>query len=385
MAARLGLLALADLLVFPLRMLPLGLRSLAHRAHRADLCEHGLEVYRGGATDGPLVLYVHGGSWGQGSPWQYALLTKPLLAAGASAVAIVKYRLFPEAEVDEMLADVQRALEWARAQPGTPRVVLAGQSAGAHLCALLLARVSCTAAACPEAARQPPAWLPDRFVSLSAPLDILAHFRHETTRGVHWASPMWLAMIGRRPSGRADDGGGGGGRGGEERAEAAVLALVLERLGASDSGAGRTLLESPGAAERCGLDEASLLDAAEVAGGTSRRGEWSVRELAALALASPARLLRLQNELVGAGQPPVAWPPTAVIHAADDLTVPVSSGRDFAKAAGGAVQWREYQSGGHAGVVLALMSRTRLDSHPPELARMAADFVRWAALREAVE
>ena len=35
-------------------------------------------------------------------------------------------------------------------------------------------------------------------MALSGVFDIAAHFSHERSRLVHWISPMWLAMIGRR-------------------------------------------------------------------------------------------------------------------------------------------------------------------------------------------
>ena len=49
---------------------PFALRTVRYRAANAELVEspQGLEVYSsGGAEDGPLVVYFHGGSWGQGA------------------------------------------------------------------------------------------------------------------------------------------------------------------------------------------------------------------------------------------------------------------------------------------------------------------------------
>ena len=165
-AARLSRLIVNELLVYPARMVPFAIRTWRYRAHAATLepvapelagaeptgvQPKTLELYGDGVGDGPLVLFVHGGSWGQGAPWQYALLSRRLLDAGASRVGIVQYALFPAADVDEMVRDVEAALEWGRAQQEAARrdgrqlrVVLAAQSAGAHLCSLLQARLRLT-------------------------------------------------------------------------------------------------------------------------------------------------------------------------------------------------------------------------------------------------
>lgn len=110
-----------ELIFFPLTMIPFACRTLMYRrqAMREVRCgpekHQVLEVYEG-EGDGPLVLYVHGGSWGQGAPWNYALLARRLLDQGASRVAIARYRLFPEADVDEMVDDIANALSWCETQ-----------------------------------------------------------------------------------------------------------------------------------------------------------------------------------------------------------------------------------------------------------------------------
>lgn len=327
-AARLTRLIVNELLVYPARMVPFAIRTWRYRAHAATLepvapdgvTQTGvppktLELYGDGVGDGPLVLFVHGGSWGQGAPWQYALLSRRLLDAGASRVGIVQYGLFPAADVDDMVRDVEAALEWGRAQQEAARrdgrslrVVLAAQSAGAHLCSLLQAR------------RQAGAWQPDRLVLLSGVFDIAPHFAHEETRLVHWLSPMWLAMRGRS----------------EQRAAPARPLVEL---------AGSPLVELEGA--------------------------W--------AAASPTQLLRLAGPSTQGAE---AWPPTVVLHAADDGTVPVSSAREFVEAlrgAGGAVAYREWPTGGHGEIMLSLMGRTPLeDLEPAGLAAISSAFVQEA-------
>ena len=192
-AARLAALVANELVIFPARMVPFAARTLRYRRaqmREVKLGERVLEVYERGGADGPLILYVHGGSWGQGAPWNYALMARRLLDGGAARVAVAQYGLFPAADVDEMVGDLDAALRWAEAEAGGSEVRLVGQSAGAHLCAALA-----RAARRRRALRgEPVGWLPSKFVALSGVYDIAAHFAHENTRLVHWLSPMWLAM-----------------------------------------------------------------------------------------------------------------------------------------------------------------------------------------------
>ena len=101
------------------------------------------------ADPAPLVVFMHGGGWLRGdrsmvSPsfasWRPGPLAR--LAAAGFAVASVDYRLSGEARFPAQLEDVSAAVEWLTGQaavyafdPG--RIVLWGESAGAHLAALL--------------------------------------------------------------------------------------------------------------------------------------------------------------------------------------------------------------------------------------------------------
>jgi acetyl esterase/lipase len=102
-----------------------------------------------GPDPAPLVVFMHGGGWLRGdrsmvSPsfasWQPGPLTR--LAADGFAVASVDYRLSGEARFPAQLEDVSAAVDWLAGQAGqygfdADRIVLWGESAGAHLAALL--------------------------------------------------------------------------------------------------------------------------------------------------------------------------------------------------------------------------------------------------------
>src|SRR6202012_1756305 len=102
-----------------------------------------------GADPAPLVVFMHGGGWlrvdrSLVSPsfasWRPGPLTR--LAAAGFAVASVDYRLSGEASFPAQLEDVSAAVDWLAGRAGqygfdAGRVVLWGESAGAHLAALL--------------------------------------------------------------------------------------------------------------------------------------------------------------------------------------------------------------------------------------------------------
>jgi acetyl esterase/lipase len=102
-----------------------------------------------GPDPAPLVVFMHGGGWLRGdramvgpgfAAWRPGPLAR--LAADGFAVASVDYRLSGEARFPAQLEDVSAAVDWLTGQAGrygfdADRIVLWGESAGAHLAALL--------------------------------------------------------------------------------------------------------------------------------------------------------------------------------------------------------------------------------------------------------
>lgn len=89
----------------------------------------------------PLLVYVHGGGWRNGS--KEMVQQKPGFAnAQGWAFASVGYRLLPDAPVEQQAADVAAAIlmlkrDAARLGVDPERIVIMGHSAGAHLAALV--------------------------------------------------------------------------------------------------------------------------------------------------------------------------------------------------------------------------------------------------------
>jgi acetyl esterase/lipase len=91
----------------------------------------------------PLVVFIHGGAWMAGDKRnEYAAGVVPLFLDEGYAVASINYRLSGEAIFPAQLLDVKAAIRWLRANAPTygidpDRIAATGESAGAHLAALL--------------------------------------------------------------------------------------------------------------------------------------------------------------------------------------------------------------------------------------------------------
>ena len=124
-----------------------------------------LTMYDAGEASGSLIVAVHGGGWYAGDRSLMATTGQGLAARGHS-VAAIAYRQRAADPVADMVADIRDAVRWARRR-GAERVVLLGDSAGAHAAALHTLRSAGTADA------------PDLLVTLcgALSLEVLRHPR----------------------------------------------------------------------------------------------------------------------------------------------------------------------------------------------------------------
>jgi acetyl esterase/lipase len=87
----------------------------------------------------PLIVWVHGGAWRSGSKAKVPLET---LVAKGFPIASIDYRLSTEARFPAQIHDIKAAIRFLRARSGewgvpSEKIVIAGESAGAHLAALV--------------------------------------------------------------------------------------------------------------------------------------------------------------------------------------------------------------------------------------------------------
>jgi len=92
-----------------------------------------------GVSRPPLVVYIHGGGWSQGSRKNCPMRW---LTEHGYAVASIEYRLSTEARFPAQIHDCKGALRWLRAHQDVygydaTRVVVAGRSAGGHLATMM--------------------------------------------------------------------------------------------------------------------------------------------------------------------------------------------------------------------------------------------------------
>lgn len=108
----------------------------------ADPERHKLDLYLPkAATNFPVVMFVHGGTWRSGNKDMYAALGHAFAKAGIGTV-IANYRLSPKVKHPAHVEDVAGAFAWTHANLGkyggdAKRVFLFGHSAGGHLVSLL--------------------------------------------------------------------------------------------------------------------------------------------------------------------------------------------------------------------------------------------------------
>ncbi len=99
-----------------------------------------LDLYLPEQKHGPLLVYIHGGGWSEGSKSHVPGLDQ--MVAQGFAVASVEYRFIQDAVFPAQIEDCKSAIRWLRAHaadygydPG--RIAAFGESAGGHLTALL--------------------------------------------------------------------------------------------------------------------------------------------------------------------------------------------------------------------------------------------------------
>jgi arylformamidase len=100
------------------------------------------DLYPAPHPGGPIVLFFHGGYWRALSKDHVGFVAGPLVEAGAAAV-IPGYDLCPTVPLKTVVAQAKQALLWTRQQAarlnGDPdRIYVAGNSAGAHLAAMMM-------------------------------------------------------------------------------------------------------------------------------------------------------------------------------------------------------------------------------------------------------
>lgn len=169
--------------------------ELTYRCQRCNYGTHANQVidmfHPHHGTPKGLVFFVHGGAWGSGLPWMYRLTALPFLNIGL-AVAVVGYRVYPDANILGQVADLElAALEIDRRyshvyQTTEFGTIVIGHSSGAHIALMMIVQRA-------DRIKQGNNHIPmpcSTFIGISGPYDISHHFDFEAARGVEEMSPM---------------------------------------------------------------------------------------------------------------------------------------------------------------------------------------------------
>ncbi len=103
---------------------------------------HLLDIYApAGATDLPVVFWIHGGGWQAGDKSDVQLKPKMFNDLGCVFVS-TNYRLLPKVQMEVLIGDVAKSLAWVHKNIGKyggnpKKIFVMGHSAGAQLAALL--------------------------------------------------------------------------------------------------------------------------------------------------------------------------------------------------------------------------------------------------------
>jgi len=94
------------------------------------------------ADGGPTLLFIHGGYWQMRAKEAFTLFAEGPMAHGIN-VALIGYTLAPEATLEEIVAEINRGLDFLAEQlpalgGDANRIAVSGWSAGGHLTAMAL-------------------------------------------------------------------------------------------------------------------------------------------------------------------------------------------------------------------------------------------------------
>jgi acetyl esterase len=121
-------------------------RTSGHTVESSDGATFSVRLHVPADNPAGVLVYLHGGGWVKGSMDQADALGRVLASRTGMAVLLVDYRLAPENPFPAGLEDAWASVQWIAAQaenlglPGGLPIVVAGDSAGANLAAVVALR-----------------------------------------------------------------------------------------------------------------------------------------------------------------------------------------------------------------------------------------------------
>lgn len=112
--------------------------SLAKDVSYGELSRQKLDIYQAKSAKlgAPVIVFIHGGSWKDGSKDIYKFLGEGLSREGYDVV-VPNYRLYPETKFPGFVEDAALATAYAAKRYPDRSIALMGHSAGGHMVTLL--------------------------------------------------------------------------------------------------------------------------------------------------------------------------------------------------------------------------------------------------------
>jgi len=107
-----------------------------------ELPRERLDIYPSSSPQSKTLIYIHGGYWQRLDKSDFQFLAAPFQRLNVTTV-LITYPLTPQASIDEIVTSCRKAVQWVFSNiisyNGDPdKIYIAGQSAGAHLVAMLM-------------------------------------------------------------------------------------------------------------------------------------------------------------------------------------------------------------------------------------------------------
>jgi arylformamidase len=112
--------------------------------HWGKNSDETLDFFPAASSGAPLLVFIHGGYWQEHSKDE-SLFAAPDSVANGIAFAAIDYTLAPKAGVEKIVDQCRRAVAWLYERADElgfdrARIFVSGNSAGAHLAAMMLVR-----------------------------------------------------------------------------------------------------------------------------------------------------------------------------------------------------------------------------------------------------
>lgn len=98
-------------------------RHIAESSAREDLAygeseRDTLDLFSGGNSNGPLLVYIHGGYWQRGDKAMYGFVSEGFVKHGVS-VAVMNYNLTPSVRLGQIPPQIRKCIAWYGITPMT--------------------------------------------------------------------------------------------------------------------------------------------------------------------------------------------------------------------------------------------------------------------------